>query len=144
MFLTESCLLKPLGQITPITDAGTSLPLEPTCLTHECICNAEHAPETVQIHAAPKLRASPKPLSITSKCNGRSQAHLHAETPLITMLSICPRCNMSQRISCVIPAPCHPANPRLHTAPLARTAFESREPALVQGKSAKEPAKRAH
>ena len=39
-------------------------------------------------------------------------------------------------------APCHPANPRLHTAPLARTAFEGRDPELVQGRSAEEPTKR--
>ena len=50
--------------------------------------------------------------------------------------------DMSQGISYIMAAPCHPANPRLHTAPLARTAFEGREPELVQGRSAKEPTKR--
>ena len=39
-------------------------------------------------------------------------------------------------------APCHPANPCLHTSSLAKTALESREPELVQGRSAEDPIKR--
>ena len=53
----------------------------------------------------------------------------------------CRDTHVSQGISCIMAAPCPPANPRLYTAPLARTSFEGREPELVQGSSAEEPAK---